>query len=194
MDEDTCTDAELNKLFTNQYHLASEECVSLKKSYILHMAANKSFDRIISGTSSGTVHLYDIAAGLSKLKTPKCLDGLSNAITGVRYANSSQESVLVATSESVLMVDLRSDAIVHTFSGESGFETIGDDVRIYFLNLMFQMTVMEHARNRSTVSILTSTTGLYVPVPNKVTRRPIYSFSMCEIKPYSVLILIGTLI
>ncbi len=119
IDEDTCIEAELNELFTNQYHLASEECVSLKKTYILHMATSKSFDRIITGTSSGTVQLYDIAAaGLSKLKTPKCLDGLNGSITGVKYANLSMESILVSTTENILLVDLRSDQIVHTFSGE----------------------------------------------------------------------------
>ncbi|KAG4077168.1 hypothetical protein HA402_016155 [Bradysia odoriphaga] len=118
IDENTCTDAELNELFSNQYHLTSEECVSLKRTYILHMASSKSFDRIITGTSSGSVHLYDIASGLSKLKTPKCLDALSSSITGIKYASSSLESVLVSTAESVLMVDLRSDEIVHTFSDD----------------------------------------------------------------------------
>lgn len=118
IDENTCTDTELSELFTTQYHLASEECVSLKKTYILHMASSKSFDRIIAGTSSGTIHLYDITNGLSKLKTPKCLDGLTSAITGVKYANSSLESVLVSTTDNVLMVDLRSDEIVHSYSGK----------------------------------------------------------------------------
>lgn len=119
IDENTCTDTELSELFINQYHLASEECVSLKKTYILHMASSKSFDRIIAGTSSGTIHLYDTTTGLSKLKTPKCLEGLTSAITGVKYANSSLESVLVSTTENVLMVDLRSDEIVHSFCGKS---------------------------------------------------------------------------
>lgn len=82
------------------------------------MASSKSFDRIITGTSSGSVHLYDITSGLSKLKTPKCLESLSGSVIGVKYASSSLESVLVSTTESVLMVDLRSDEIVHTFSGE----------------------------------------------------------------------------
>lgn len=82
------------------------------------MESSKSFERIITGTSSGTIHLYDITTGLSKLKTPKCLDSLTSSITGVKYANSSLESVLVSTTESVIMVDLRSEEIVHTFSGE----------------------------------------------------------------------------
>lgn len=119
IDEDTCPDNDLNKLFTNEYHLASEECVSLKKSYILHMASSKSFEKVAATTSSGTVHLYDITTGLSRLKTPKCLDSLTSAITGVKFANSSLESVLVSTTENVVMVDLRSDEIVHTFKGES---------------------------------------------------------------------------
>lgn len=83
------------------------------------MAYSKSFENVIAGTSSGTILLYDITLGLSQLKTPKCLNKyLTSPITGVKYANSSLESVLVSTTESVMMVDLRSDELVHTFSGE----------------------------------------------------------------------------
>lgn len=98
------------------------------------MASSKSFDRIIAGTSSGTVHLYDTTAGLSKLKTPKCLDGLTGSVTGVKFGNSSAESVLVSTTESVLMVDLRTDEIVHTFSGKWMFYTT--DVRCSWIILI----------------------------------------------------------
>lgn len=41
IDGDTCTDIELAKLFRTQFHLAAEECVSLKKSYILNLDASK---------------------------------------------------------------------------------------------------------------------------------------------------------
>ncbi|KAJ6643279.1 WD repeat-containing protein 89 [Pseudolycoriella hygida] len=115
IDGNTCSDLELTELFTSQYHLSAEECVSLKKTYILHMAASKTFERIVIGTSCGSIQFYDIRTGLSKLKTPDCLNGLTSFITGVKYANSSLDSVLVSTTESVLMVDLRSDDIAHTF-------------------------------------------------------------------------------
>lgn len=82
------------------------------------MAYSNSFEKIIVGTSSETVLLYDITLGLSQLKTPKCLKSLTSPVTGVKYVNSSLESVLVSTTEGVMMVDLRSDELVHTFSGE----------------------------------------------------------------------------
>lgn len=117
-DENACTYDELNRLFSNQYHLAFEECVSLKKSYILHLASPKNFNQIAATTSSQTIHLYDINTGLSRLRTPKCLDIISGPIVGVKYANMSPESMLISTNEGVMLIDLRSDDIVHTFIGE----------------------------------------------------------------------------
>lgn len=40
-DADTCTENELNKMFQSKFHIASEESVSLEKSYVLHMSASR---------------------------------------------------------------------------------------------------------------------------------------------------------
>lgn len=40
-DVDTCTENELTKMFPNKFHIASEESVSLQKSYVLHMSASR---------------------------------------------------------------------------------------------------------------------------------------------------------
>lgn len=36
-DGEMCTEAEINQLFSEPLHLSTEEAISLKKNYILHM-------------------------------------------------------------------------------------------------------------------------------------------------------------
>lgn len=39
LDEDSCTQSEINELFKFNYYVTSEQSVSLKKNYILHLGA-----------------------------------------------------------------------------------------------------------------------------------------------------------
>lgn len=41
VDSNKCSNDEINKQFSTHFHIASEQAVSLKKTYILHSAASK---------------------------------------------------------------------------------------------------------------------------------------------------------
>jgi hypothetical protein len=56
-DGDTCDYAEIKTLFECEYTSSLQENVSLKESYILHLSANKEFEKIAIGTSTGQISM-----------------------------------------------------------------------------------------------------------------------------------------
>lgn len=41
IDEDTCNEIELDKLFQTKFHLSDEKSVALKRTYALHLSATR---------------------------------------------------------------------------------------------------------------------------------------------------------
>ncbi|XP_054739675.1 WD repeat-containing protein 89 [Anastrepha obliqua] len=112
-DEDTCSAQELDTLFQIKYKIADESAVSLKKDYVLNLAADRGFTRVVAGLSSAAVHIFDINAErtlqLSTLTDiPAPISNVPQTISGVRFLDETPNCLLVGSSLGfVSLFDLR---------------------------------------------------------------------------------------
>lgn len=114
-DYDTCSVEELENTFRTTYSLASEEAISLKKNYILHLDHSNGFDRIAAATSDQSVLVYDLrnntgVVQLNQLNVDAISKNIQNTeICGVKFANTESNLVFVGTTNGKFYAfDLRS--------------------------------------------------------------------------------------
>lgn len=116
-DEDVCENSQIDKLFSNRYTIRHEEAVSLKKNYILHLAASNNFKKIAVGSTDRRVKIYQVSDSEFTNVTPKKWDNpYSSSVCGLRFMNNDTNSVLVGTeSGRIELLDLRSMEVAHVF-------------------------------------------------------------------------------
>jgi WD repeat-containing protein 89 len=110
-DEDTCDLAEIKRHFTAEYTTTLQENVSLKESYILHLSANKEFDKIAIGSSTGQISMFDLQTS-AMTTTNSCLydEHFENPICGLKYFNGDSNLIVAAAEDGIIkMYDLRTN-------------------------------------------------------------------------------------
>lgn len=115
VDFDTCSVEELGNLFKTRYTLASEEAVSLKQNYILHLDNSIGFDKIVAAASDHSVFVYDLRNNNGVIQLNQFnIDAISKGvketeISGVQFGNSEANLIFVGTTEGQFYAyDLRS--------------------------------------------------------------------------------------
>nr|XP_014086600.1 WD repeat-containing protein 89 isoform X2 [Bactrocera oleae] len=113
VDEDTCSREELEGLFKVKFRIEDESAVSLNRDYVLNLAADSGFTRIVAGLSSAVVHIFDVNAeralqisSVATVSTPRTNDRVG--ICGVRFLDDTPNCLLVGESNGIVrLYDLR---------------------------------------------------------------------------------------
>ncbi|XP_050327477.1 WD repeat-containing protein 89 [Bactrocera neohumeralis] len=112
-DEDTCGAEELESLFQVKCRIGNELAVSLNSDYILHLAADSCFTRVVAGLSNAVVHIFDVnverafqVSSVASVSTPTENERIG--ICGVRFLDDTPNCLLVGENNGVVrLYDLR---------------------------------------------------------------------------------------
>lgn len=127
IDEDTCTSFEIEGSFPLKYKVLDEAAVSLKKVYVLHLCADKSFERIAAGLSNNSVQIFDINGQTLSRPTIDTLE-LKNPtgnVCGVRFLDETSNNLLVGNSNcDITLYDLRTGKAEQSYEDPEKKNTI----------------------------------------------------------------------
>ncbi|XP_055315487.1 WD repeat-containing protein 89 [Sitodiplosis mosellana] len=120
IDCNTCTATELSQLFDESLRISSEEAISLQQNYVLYLDNSRDFGKIAAGTSSKTVHIFDLNSSKGFSQLQKCDIGLSTdnqTICDIRFGKNSLNTLFVGvTNGKIYTYDLRAKPMpVQTF-------------------------------------------------------------------------------
>lgn len=129
-DEDTCSEAEIQKMFKTTYTKAHEQSINLKRNYILHLEASSNFNNLCASSSDNSINMYKIAeSSFENIILPsKFVSQYDGKVCGLRFFNNDENMLLCGLENGkVHLIDLRTYEIIHTFednSNEKGVKPI----------------------------------------------------------------------
>lgn len=116
-DSDTFTNkSDISNQFETSFRISSEKASSLKKTYVLHMAASTSLNRFSTGLSNKTVQTYQLTESDFTIIHEKNQNVYTSPICGIKYMNNDDNLYFCATEEGIIdLIDLRLNKPVHQF-------------------------------------------------------------------------------